>query len=383
MLCCARKAHHPSDQGVVAAVDPQLGVGEQLVQALGRMVARADGHLQAERPQAGRSHRHEHRLRTFTACGQIGEARAHELPPQAARQADPSWGDGRDSAAAGVAAARSAPRDAPGRPRSPGRRSWPPPCPGPRPPRARPARRSPPSSRGDGRRGRRAPRRAVSPAPATRKPSSLASMSAPSPRRPSTTVAIRSDSLTRSSWAPRTTVSPSAKQPSRATSGSSSIANGTSSGSTDRALEGARSNLQLAHGLRRGELPRLLLEVAHARRPMRLTIRRKPVLVQLTPTPSTSSREPGTSTAGGRPRRPPSSGPRARPPSPARARLVRRPYVAAVAVDRDSRPQQHPLGVVTAARRLADRESPHRRSGRQQHAGLDLGARHGELVGDR
>ena len=54
-------------------------------------------------------------------------------------------------------------------------------------------------------------------------------MSAPRPRSPSTTVAIRSDSLTRSSCAPRTTVSPSAKQPSSATSGSSSIASGTSS----------------------------------------------------------------------------------------------------------------------------------------------------------
>ena len=55
---------------------------------------------------------------------------------------------------------------------------------------------------------------------------------APRPRSPSTTVAIRSDSLTRSSPAPRTTVSPSAKQPSSATSGSSSIASGTSSAST-------------------------------------------------------------------------------------------------------------------------------------------------------
>ena len=70
------------------------------------------------------------------------------------------------------------------------------------------------------------------PVPRTTKPSSVASMSAPRPRRPSTTVAIRSDSLRRSSCAPVTTVSPSAKQPSRATSGSSSIASGTSCGST-------------------------------------------------------------------------------------------------------------------------------------------------------
>src|SRR3712207_8739804 len=44
----------------------------------------------------------------------------------------------------------------------------------------------------------------------------------PRPPSPSTTPAIRSDSFTRSSSAPRTTVSPSAKQPSKATSGSSS-----------------------------------------------------------------------------------------------------------------------------------------------------------------
>ena len=63
-------------------------------------------------------------------------------------------------------------------------------------------------------------------------------MSAPSPRRPSTTVAIRSVSLSRSSCAPATTVSPSAKQPSSATSGSSSIASGTSS-AVDRACRRA------------------------------------------------------------------------------------------------------------------------------------------------
>ena len=57
---------------------------------------------------------------------------------------------------------------------------------------------------------------------------------------PSTTVAIRSDSLSRSSAAPRTTVSPSAKQPSSATSGSSSIASGHLVGLDDGGLERAR-----------------------------------------------------------------------------------------------------------------------------------------------
>ena len=62
----------------------------------------------------------------------------------------------------------------------------------------------------------------------TAKPSSVASISRRARAGPSTTVAIRSDSLWRSSSAPETTVSPSAKQPASATSGSSSIASGTS-----------------------------------------------------------------------------------------------------------------------------------------------------------
>ena len=88
------------------------------------------------------------------------------------------------------------------------------------------------ASRAGGRRGRAACRRAGRRCRARRS-------RPPSPRgrrraraSPSTTVAIRSDSLTRSSAAPSTTVSPSAKQPSSATSGSSSIASGTSSAVT-------------------------------------------------------------------------------------------------------------------------------------------------------
>ena len=97
------------------------------------------------------------------------------------------------------------------------------------------------------------------PVPRTAKPSAVASMSAPSPRRPSTTVAIRSDSLRRSSCAPSTTVSPSAKQPSSATSGSSSIASGTSSAVTrvrgQRAVRDLERRERL--GVRRGGRARL------------------------------------------------------------------------------------------------------------------------------
>ena len=68
------------------------------------------------------------------------------------------------------------------------------------------------------------------------------------PRSPSTTVAIRSDSLWRSSSAPETTVSPSAKQPASATSGSSSIASGTSPPPTRVARSGPERATIVATG---------------------------------------------------------------------------------------------------------------------------------------
>ena len=126
-----------------------------------------------------------------------------------------------------------------------------------------------------------------------------ASMSAPRPRRPSTTVAMRSDSLTRSSPAPRTTVSPSAKQPSRATSGSSSIASGTSSASTVVPSIGPEETSRSQTGSSAANAPGGL-EIADHDRPHPLQrSRRNPVRVQLTPTPSSTSREPRHEHAGG------------------------------------------------------------------------------------
>ena len=193
-----------------------------------------------------------------------------------------------------------------------------------------------PSSPGGDRRGCRSCRPAGRRCRCTTKPSSVASISAPSPRSPSTTPAIRSDSLTRSSWAPRTSVSPSAKQPSSATSGSSSIASGTSLGLHDRPLEGAVGDVEVAHRLLGGELlgsssrsPRTIPRI-------RRRIRMKPVRVQLTPTSASSSREPGTST-------PAAIRNAAELGSPGTAHRVElqlvgvdRRHVAAVAVDRDA-----------------------------------------------
>ena len=120
-------------------------------------------------------------------------------------------------------------------------------------------------------------------------------MSAPRPRSPSTTVAIRSDSLSRSSAAPRTIVSPSAKQPSSATSGSSSIASGTSCGIDRRPLDRALRTSRSATGSSAPNEPsgsRSPSTIA----PIRSRIRRKPARVQLTPTLSSTSRDPRTST---------------------------------------------------------------------------------------
>ncbi len=137
---------------------------------------------------------------------------------------------------------------------------------------------------------------AQGPAPVTAKPSSVASISAPRPRRPSTTVAIRSDSFRRSSCAPRTTVSPSAKHPSSATSGSSSIASGTSSGLTKVPSSPPAATSRSLTGSCAISSP-----VSSSRSPstipcIRIKIRRNPLRVQLTPTSRINRREPPTNT---------------------------------------------------------------------------------------
>ena len=135
------------------------------------------------------------------------------------------------------------------------------------------------------------------PPPRTANPSGVASMSAPSARSPSTTPAIRSDSFTRSSSAPRTTVSPSAKQPRRATSGSSSIASGTSAGSTVVPSSGAWAMSSSPTGSSVAEGFDGSSRSPTITAPIRSAIRKNPVRVQLSATPSSSTRDPGTTHA--------------------------------------------------------------------------------------
>ena len=107
---------------------------------------------------------------------------------------------------------------------------------------------------------------------------------------------MRSDSLTRSSSASRTTVSPSAKAPSSATSVSSSIASGTSSGPTSVPSSGAEATSSSPTGSLSASVPGSSRS-PRITAPMRSAIRRKPVRVQLSPTSSSTTREPGTSVA--------------------------------------------------------------------------------------
>ncbi len=178
----------------------------------------------------------------------------------------------------------------------PGRRRPRPPSRPPRRPRARRDRRRRPASPCGDRRGRRSCHRAGRRCRARRSRRRSPRSRRRAPRRPSTTSAMRSDSFTRSSWAPCTIVSPSAKQPSSATRGSSSIASGTSSASTtvpssapwatSRSLMGSCTESSPDSSSRSpSTIPRI-----------RRTMRRKPVRVQLTPTSPSSRREPGTST---------------------------------------------------------------------------------------
>ena len=197
---------------------------------------------------------------------------------------------------------------------------------------------------------------------------------------------MRSDSLTRSSCAPRTTVSPSAKQPSSATSGSSSIASGTSSGSTTVPSSGAVGDVEVAD--------RLLRRASSPARPRGRRARSPPSAAGSAGSRcasssrrrrSISSREPATSTPAAIRNAAELGSPGTSTPSSSSSSVFERPSTSAsVAVDRDAGAQQHPLGVVAAARRLDRRSSsPSAASAGEQHARLDLRAGDRQLVGDR
>ena len=130
-------------------------------------------------------------------------------------------------------------------------------------------------------------------APSTAKPSAVASIATPRAASPATTVAIRSDSLCRSSPAPRTSVLPSAKAPSSPTSGSSSIRSGTSAPSTTVPTSRACDTVRSATGSPRSTGPSSSSMLA----PILCMTAMIPVRVGLTPTARSLTRDPGTSVA--------------------------------------------------------------------------------------
>ena len=116
---------------------------------------------------------------------------------------------------------------------------------------------------------------------------------------------------------------------------------------------------------------------------MRRTMRRKPVRVQLTPTSANQQARARHEHAGGdqegRRARSPGTTTRSSTSSSALTTVTWRPlrWMSTPGA------QQHALGVVAAARGLADRRRAVGGERRQQHARLDLGARDRQLVGDR
>ena len=136
--------------------------------------------------------------------------------------------------------------------------------------------------------------------------------------------------------APRTTVSPSAKQPSSATSGSSSIASGTSSASTTVPTSGPYATSSSVTGSLGGIAPAAAPRGRRRRpRPCAAAMRRKPVRVQFALMSSSTIREPrhehrGGDVEGGR-----ATGRRARAMRAELELVLRRRRVIRVAVARD------------------------------------------------
>ena len=210
-------------------------------------------------------------------------------------------------------------------------------------------------------------------------------MSAPRPRSPLTTVAMRSDSLTRSSAAPRTTVSPSAKQPISATRGSSSMASGTSSASTVVASMGpwptSRSQTGSAGGKGTG-----LLDLPDDDRSHPLQDAQEAGARPVDPDPLQDQARTGHEHAGGDEKG--GAGEVAGDANGLELELV---GVAdargvAAAVDRaalhvGAGGGQHPLGVVSAGDGLHDGGAAGGQAG-EEHARLHLRRGHRQLVGD-
>ena len=157
------------------------------------------------------------------------------------------------------------------------------------------ARRSRPSSRCGGRRAAR-PRRRGTRGDAADLPAVVGRLACGAPTAGSTsaTVAMRSDSFFRRSSAPRTTVRPRAIVAASASNGSSSISDGTISGSTSVATSSAGRTSMSATGSPAAVVRRLKRPM---RAPMRSSTVSRPARPGLTPTPRRNRCDSGTSVA--------------------------------------------------------------------------------------
>ena len=207
-------------------------------------------------------------------------------------------------------------------------------------------------------------------------------MSAPRPARPCTTPAIRSDSFTRSSCAPRTIVSPSAKHPSSADQRELVDRERHLLGFDDGPLERAVGDVEVADGLVAAISSLSLLEIAEddAAHPAQDPKEARPCPVDA----DVGEQQP-----------------RARHEHPRRDQERSRAEVAGTVIRssaissvfptvtrsppgayRNPGTQQHPLRVIAAEGRLGDRRRPVGGDRREQDARLDLRAGDVELVVD-
>ena len=128
------------------------------------------------------------------------------------------------------------------------------------------------------------------PLPVMARPSSNSSTSTPHAVSASAIVAIRSDSLTRSSCAPRATVRPAAIAAATNSTGYSSIMLGVSSGGTSMALSGAWRTRRSATG----SPPTIRGSCSVMSAPIAISAANKPVRVGFMPTLAMMMSDPGT-----------------------------------------------------------------------------------------
>jgi hypothetical protein len=79
MLSRPRKAHHTSDQRVVATVSSPIGLGEQFIETMGWLLSPTPRDVDPDCLQSRRGHCHQQRRLALLTCREIVKSRADEL----------------------------------------------------------------------------------------------------------------------------------------------------------------------------------------------------------------------------------------------------------------------------------------------------------------